>query len=236
MSDINYKKLLKKIGENNIRINKKKLDNAWEFTKLSHTDQKRFSGEPYHSHPLEVALILASWGMDEDSLIAGLLHDTIEDGGAKREDLVGEFGDEVALLVDGVTKVTSIRLKRETEEQFVENLRKMVLFMAKDIRVIIIKLADRLHNMRTLQYVPEEKRPRIAKETLDIYAPLAERLGMGEVSGELSDLAFQYLYPKEHSILILWLEEGKSVFFRFTKNFKGRRLQGILIKSMISWL
>lgn len=186
-----------------------KVTKAWEFAKLAHTGQKRFSGEPYHEHSLEVAKILAGWKLDVESIIAGLLHDTIEDGGAKREDLVAEFGEEVALLVDGVSKVASLRLKSQSEERFVENLRKMVLFMARDVRVVIIKLADRLHNMRTLQYVPRAKQPRIARETLEIYAPLAERLGMGEVSGELSDLSFEYLYPREFKKL---LKESKPYY------------------------
>ena len=202
MSKHTYTDLIEEIGKNKINFDKDNLEQAWEFTKLAHTGQKRFSGEPYQTHPLEVAFILASWGMDEDSIIAGLLHDTIEDGGARREDLTKEFGESVALLVDGVTKVTNLRLKRESEEHFTENLRKMVLFMAKDIRVVIIKLADRLHNMRTLQYVPEVKQPRIAKETLDVYAPLAERLGMGEVSGELNDLAFKYLFSDDYKKLV----------------------------------
>lgn len=179
-----------------------RIKKAWELAKLAHTGQKRLSGEPYAQHPLEVAIILAGWGLDEDSIIAGLLHDTIEDGGAKREDLVREFGEDVARLVDGVSRVAGIRWKKDTEEQFIENLRKMILFMARDIRVVIIKLADRLHNMRTLWAVPEEKRKRIARETMEIYAPLAERLGMGEVSGELNDLSFKYLYPEEYKNLL----------------------------------
>lgn len=179
-----------------------RIKKAWELNKLAHTGQKRLSGEPYAQHPLEVAIILAGWGLDEDSIIAGLLHDTIEDGGAKREDLVKEFGEDVAHLVDGVSKVASIRWKKDTEEQFIENLRKMILFMARDIRVIIIKLADRLHNMRTLWAVPEEKRKRIARETMEIYAPLAERLGMGEISGELNDLAFEHLHSHEYKKLV----------------------------------
>lgn len=196
MSEQKYKVLIENIKKNGIKLDLKKLDRAWEFTRLAHTGQKRLSGEPYHEHPLEVAITLSLWKMDEEAIIAGLLHDTIEDGGATREDLVKHFGEEIALLVDGVTKVTNIRWHRETQEHFVENLRKMVLFMARDIRVVLIKLADRLHNMRTLWAVPKEKQPRIAKETLEVYAPLAERLGMGEVNGELNDLSFQYVYPE----------------------------------------
>lgn len=175
-----------------------RLRKAWEFAKAAHTGQKRFSGEPYVTHPLSVAMILASWKLDVQSIIAGLLHDTVEDGGATREDLVKYFGEDVALLVDGVTKVTELRLKGSKDQEFVENLRKMLLAMAKDLRVILVKLADRLHNMRTLDALTHEKQIVNARETLEVYAPLAERLGMGNVKGELEDLSFKYVYPKEY--------------------------------------
>lgn len=171
---------------------------AWEFAKLAHTGQKRLSGEDYVIHPLNVALILASWKLDLTSIVAALLHDTVEDGGATREDIVKEFGEEVAVLVDGVTKVTELRLKGSKTEEFVENLRKMLLAMARDLRVILVKLADRLHNMRTLSALSREKQIENATETLEVYAPLAERLGMGQVKGELEDLSFKYVYPKEY--------------------------------------
>lgn len=202
MTEEKYIKLIEEIKRNGIKCDLKRLRNAWDFAMLAHAGQDRLSGEPYHDHALEVASILASWKMDEDTIIAGLLHDTIEDGGATRSDIVDAFGESIALLVDGVTKVTGIRWQRETEEHSVENLRKMVLFMAKDIRVVLVKLADRLHNMRTLWAVPEEKRPRIASETLEVYAPLSERLGMGEASGELSDLAFEYAFPEVHKNIL----------------------------------
>lgn len=203
MSELKFKQLVKELSGIHKNVNEKRVKKAWELDKLAHNGQKRFSGEPYHEHPLEVAFILAEWKLDEDAIIAGLLHDTIEDGGAKREDLVNEFGEDVANLVDGVSKIATIRWKRDVEEQFTENLRRMVLFMAKDIRVVLIKLADRLHNMRTLWAVKREKQERIARETLEIYAPLAERLGMGEISGELSDLAFEYAYPSEFQKVLL---------------------------------
>jgi len=174
---------------------------AWEFTKLAHIGQKRLTGEPFVAHPLEVAKRLAVWRLDTTSMIAALLHDTIEDGGAKREDIVSEFGEAVAILVDGVTKVTTLRLKGSREEEFVENLRKMLLVMAQDLRVILVKLADRLHNMQTLYALPPEKQKENSQETLEIYAPLAERLGMGRVKGELEDLAFPYVYPEEYEKL-----------------------------------
>lgn len=174
------------------------LRKAWEFAKAAHTGQKRLSGEPYVNHPLNVAIILASWKLDLKSIIAGLLHDTVEDGGATRKDLVDGFGEDVALLVDGVTKVTGLRLKGSKDREFVENLRKMLLAMAKDLRVILVKLADRLHNMRTLGALTRAKQIENARETLEVYAPLAERLGMGQVKGELEDLAFAYVYPREY--------------------------------------
>ncbi|OGM14959.1 hypothetical protein A3A76_05605 [Candidatus Woesebacteria bacterium RIFCSPLOWO2_01_FULL_39_23] len=175
----------------------KRLDRAWEFTKLAHTGQKRLTGEPYALHELATARILAGWKMDLVSITSGLLHDAIEDGGAKREDIVAEFGEEVALLVDGVTKISNLKLRESRNEFFVENLRKMFLAMAKDLRVVFIKLADRLHNMQTLYALPQQKQLRIAKETLEIFAPLADRLGMSEVAGDMKDLAFPYIYPAE---------------------------------------
>jgi GTP pyrophosphokinase len=193
-----FKELLNEIKKKYPKADLGRINSAWEFAKLAHTGQTRKSGDAYVTHPLAVAKILTDWNMDVDSIIAGLLHDTIEDGGAKRSDLVDQFGESVALLVDGVTNVANLRLKNSFEEKFVENLRKMVLFMAKDIRVVIVKLADRLHNMRTLEFLPPEKQVKIAKETLEVYAPLAERLGMGSLKGELEDLAFKYVHPDEY--------------------------------------
>ena len=193
-----FDKLLESIQTYNKNADIKKLKEVWEFAKAAHTGQKRLSGEPYITHPLNVALILASWRLDTTSIMAGLLHDTVEDGGATREDLVTEFGAGVARLVNGVTKVTELRLKGSKAEEFVENLRKMLLAMAKDLRVILVKLADRLHNMRTLEALSREKQIENGRETLEVYAPLAERLGMGQVKGELEDLSFTYVYPREY--------------------------------------
>jgi len=200
MKEINnkYQGLLNLIREYNPGTDIEKIEKAWKFANLAHTGQKRLSGEPFINHPLEVARRLAAWKLDTTSIMVGLLHDTVEDGGAKREDIVGEFGEEVAELVDGVTKVTDLRLKGSREQEFVENLRKMLLVMAKDLRVILVKLADRLHNMETLSALPPEKQKINAEETLELYAPLAERLGMGKVKGQLEDLAFPYVYPKEY--------------------------------------
>ncbi|QQS38870.1 bifunctional (p)ppGpp synthetase/guanosine-3',5'-bis(diphosphate) 3'-pyrophosphohydrolase [Candidatus Woesebacteria bacterium] len=175
-----------------------KLTKTWEFAKIAHEEQKRKSGELFVLHPLEVAIILAQWKLDESTVLAGLLHDTIDDGAAKRDDLVNEFGQDIANLVDGVTKVSDYKLRGNKEVESIENLRKLILVMARDLRVVFVKIADRLHNMRTLEYLPIDKQKRVARETLNIYAPLAERLGMGEINGELNDLAFRYLYPTDY--------------------------------------
>lgn len=188
---------------------------ALDFATLAHTGQKRLSGEPYISHPTTVANTLKEWHMDTATVVAGLLHDTIEDGGALREDIIKEFGEEVANLVDGVTKITKIHLTGSTQNEFVENLRKMLLVMARDLRVVFIKLADRLHNMQTLQYLQSEKQTENAKETLEIYAPLAERLGMGEIKGQLEDLAFPYLYPQEY----LKLKKDSQSFYKSAEKY-----------------
>lgn len=195
--NIEFNQLVATIKLYNSEVNLQKVLQAWEFAKLAHEGQKRFTGDPYVSHGLATAKILVDWRLDTDSVVAGLLHDTIEDGGAKKEDIIQNFGEGVSRLVDGVTKVSYIKLRGSEEEEFVENLRKMFLAMARDLRVILIKLADRLHNMRTLHAVPKSKQKRIAKETLEVYAPLAERLGMGKVKAELEDLAFPYIYPDE---------------------------------------
>lgn len=204
-----FRELLESIKSYHAAADFGKIRRAWQFAKAAHTGQKRFSGEPYVTHPLNVAIILASWKLDLTSIISALLHDTVEDGGATRDDLVKEFGEDVAVLVDGVTKVTELRLKGSKTEEFVENLRKMLLAMARDLRVILVKLADRLHNMRTLDALPREKRFENARETLEVYAPLAERLGMGQVKGELEDLSFKYVYPKEYKKIE---EESASIY------------------------
>ncbi len=174
------------------------ISSAHDLAESAHHGQKRKSGEAYITHSLSVAKILAEIGMDSRTIAAGLLHDVPEDTSTSLEDLRKKFGDEVANLVDGVTKLGKIRLKGSREEYYLENLRKMFLAMADDIRVVIVKLADRLHNMRTLDYLPPEKQIRIARETMEIYAPIANRLGIGEVKGELEDLAFKYLDPESY--------------------------------------
>ena len=173
---------------------------AYLFSALHHRGQKRASGEPYLVHPLEVAEILADMRLDEVSVSTGLLHDVVEDTLVDLETIRSYFGDEITLLVDGLTKIAHIS-NLSKEKQQAENVRKMVLAMVTDVRVVLIKLADRLHNMRTMQYLKPEKRQRISQETLDIYAPIAHRLGMGKMRSELEDLSFQNLYPDEYKRL-----------------------------------
>jgi GTP diphosphokinase / guanosine-3',5'-bis(diphosphate) 3'-diphosphatase len=170
---------------------------SYLFSALHHRGQTRASGEPYLVHPLEVAEILAEMRLDEVSVSTGLLHDVVEDTLVDLDTIRSYFGDEITLLVDGLTKIANIS-DLSKEKQQAENVRKMVLAMVTDVRVVLIKLADRLHNMRTMQYLKPEKRERISQETLDIYAPIAHRLGMGKMRSELEDLSFQNLYPEEY--------------------------------------
>ncbi len=167
---------------------------AYDFSLQNHTGQSRASGEPYVVHPLEVAMILADMKMDANAIAAGLLHDCVEDTTVTIVDVRKEFGEQVAHLVEGVTKISKIDFATREERQ-AENLRKMMLAMVDDVRVVLIKLADRLHNMRTLDALPPDRREKIARETLEIYGPIAHRLGMGKIRGELEDLAFRYVDP-----------------------------------------
>jgi RelA/SpoT family (p)ppGpp synthetase len=173
---------------------------AYLFGAEAHEGQHRLSGEPYIFHPLEVAHILADMRMDAQSIIAGMLHDVIEDTGTAKDEVCSQFGEEVGELVDGVSKLTQIKFESQAEAQ-AENFRKMMLAMVKDIRVIVVKLADRLHNMRTLGVMRAEKRRRIARETLEIYSPIANRLGMNQVRLELEDLGFAAMYPMRYRVL-----------------------------------
>ncbi|HTD91072.1 MAG TPA: bifunctional (p)ppGpp synthetase/guanosine-3',5'-bis(diphosphate) 3'-pyrophosphohydrolase [Burkholderiales bacterium] len=176
------------------------LQSAYQFSESAHHGQFRDSGEPYISHPLAVAGILAQWHLDSQALTAALLHDVMEDTAVTKHELLKTFGKPVAELVDGVSKLDKVEFETREEAQ-AENFRKMLLAMARDVRVILIKLADRLHNMRTLDAVPANKRRRIARETLDIYAPIANRLGLNSIYQELEDLSFQYLYPARCRVL-----------------------------------
>ena len=185
------------------------VSKAYEFSENAHKDQKRYSGERYFIHPAEVGYYLARSGLDSAAIVAGLLHDTIEDAGVKAETIAEEFSPEVLSLVEGVTKLGALRYRGL--ERHTESLRKLFAATAKDIRVLIIKLMDRLHNARTLEFVPKiEKRTRIALETLEIYAPIADRLGMSLLKQELEDAAFPYALPKEYEKTRELLKERKS--------------------------
>ncbi len=183
------------------------IEKAYRFAKSSHGDQKRKSGEPYIIHPLHTAIILADLELDKESIMAGLLHDVMEDTSVTRAIMIEEFGEEVTDLVDGVTKLTKLDYDVDKVEEQAENLRKMFLAMAKDIRVILIKLADRLHNMRTLMYMTPEKQKEKSKETMDIYAPIADRLGISKIKIELDDLALRYLEPDKYNELVAGVHE-----------------------------
>lgn len=193
--------LLQKIMAYNPRADLPAIKAAFEYASEAHREQKRFSGEPFIIHPLEVAKILAELELDQETIMAGLLHDVVEDTGITLQEIEQEFGKEVALLVDGVTKLSRIEYKSK-EEQQAENLRKMFLAMAKDIRVILIKLADRLHNLRTLKYQHAPKQVEIAKETLEIFAPLAHRLGIYRIKWEMEDLSFRFKDPDNYFNLV----------------------------------
>ena len=184
------------------------IKKAYNLAFEAHKDQKRESGEPYIIHPVSVAIILTEMGMDTNTIVAGLLHDVIEDTDYTYDDIAKIFNKEIANLVDGVTKINKIRYKTK-EEQQADNVRKMLLAMAQDIRVIIIKLADRLHNMRTLKFMSPEKQKQKAQETLDIYAPIAHRLGMSKVKWELEDLCLRYLHPDEYYNLVKDIAEKR---------------------------
>lgn len=190
-----YDDLVKSIKKYHPSDDLSMIERAYQIARDAHKDQKRKSGEPYIIHPLCVAIILADLELDKESIIAGILHDVVEDTVLTEEEIAQIFGKEVALLVDGVTKLTQLNWSADKVEMQAENLRKMFLAMAKDIRVILIKLADRLHNMRTLQYMRPEKQKEKARETIEIYAPLADRLGISKIKIELDDLALKYLEP-----------------------------------------
>jgi guanosine-3',5'-bis(diphosphate) 3'-pyrophosphohydrolase len=189
-----YRELMRRMRENRPNDDLELIRKAYEFSQKHHAGQTRASGQPYLVHPLEVALVLAEMKMDPVAIAAGLLHDSVEDTSVTVVDIRKEFGEQVAHIVEGVTKISALDFVTR-EEQQAENLRKMMLAMVDDIRVVLIKLADRLHNMRTLEHLQPERQQKIARETLDIYAPIAHRLGMGKIRGELEDLGFRYVDP-----------------------------------------
>ena len=213
-----YQELVKSVMRYHPSTDLSMIEKAYQVAKAAHKDQVRKSGEPYIIHPLCVGIILADLELDKESIAAGLLHDVVEDTPMTTEDVAAEFGDEVALLVDGVTKLGQLSYSADKVDEQAENLRKMFLAMAKDIRVILIKLADRLHNMRTLKYMRPEKQKEKARETMDIYAPIAQRLGISKVKIELDDLALKYLQPEVYYDLVAQIADKKSVREKYVKS------------------
>ncbi|MCK5499982.1 MAG: bifunctional (p)ppGpp synthetase/guanosine-3',5'-bis(diphosphate) 3'-pyrophosphohydrolase, partial [Tritonibacter mobilis] len=215
--------LISLVRDYNPKTNEQRLRDAFAFGEEMHEGQFRHSGEPYFTHPVAVAAILTEQRLDDATIITALLHDTIEDTKANFEEVSSRFGEEVAMLVDGVTKLTNLQLSsRETKQA--ENFRKLFMAMSKDLRVILVKLADRLHNMRTIRAMRPEKQAQKARETMDIYAPLAERIGMQRFKDELENLAFQELNPDAHNSILTRLEflkrEGEDVPERIVEELR----------------
>src|SRR5689334_9390155 len=214
-----FRELMKRMQENRPHDDLSIVKKAYDFSLKHHEGQSRASGEPYLVHPLEVALVLAEMKMDPVAIAAGLLHDSVEDTSVTIVDIRKEFGEQVAHIVEGVTKISKIEFATR-EEQQAENIRKMMLAMVDDIRVVLIKLADRLHNMRTLEHLDPERQHKIAEETLEIYAPIAHRLGMGKIRGELEDLGFRFLEPDASADLLRELESQRQQNEEFLKKMQ----------------
>jgi GTP pyrophosphokinase len=191
--------LIKKYDKN---VNFSRIKQAFEFAKAAHLGEKRLSGIDAIWHPLETSVILASWKMDEDTIVAGLIHDTVEHGAATKDDILNSFGSEILSLVEGITDLSSLKIRGSVEETFVENLRKMFLSMIKDFRVVFLRLAERLDNSRSLEYLPEDRRRRYAIDSLEIYAPLAERIGRSDVRADIENLSFKHAYPEIYKDLV----------------------------------
>jgi GTP pyrophosphokinase len=229
--------LLKQVHANRPSEDIQLIRKAWEFCASHHAGQMRASGEPYIVHPLEVAEILADMRMDATSISAGLLHDSVEDTPATNEQIEAGFGPQVARIVEGVTNIDKIEFANREDRQ-AENVRKMLLAMVSDVRVVLIKLADRLHNMRTLEHLRPERREAIARETMDIYAPLAHRLGMGKIRGELEDLAFRYTDPVSYEQVSAAVEvrriEGEQ-FLRSVEDTLNEQLRENNIEARVEW-
>lgn len=207
---IRIQEILDKVSANNKNANLELIQHAYVYAATAHAGQTRLSGEPYLSHPLAVASTLAEMGFDEPTVAAGLLHDTVEDTKATIEEIDENFGEDVADIVDGVTKISMIPFENKEEAQ-AENIRKMILAMSHDMRVLMVKLADRLHNMQTLDFQKAHKQRRIAQETMDIYAPLANRLGLNVLKRRLEDLSFKYLRPDIYNQIDHWLDTHQVV-------------------------
>ncbi|MDE6961818.1 MAG: bifunctional (p)ppGpp synthetase/guanosine-3',5'-bis(diphosphate) 3'-pyrophosphohydrolase [Lachnospiraceae bacterium] len=216
--DALYQELIRSVVRYHPSTDISMIEKAYQIALDAHKDQVRKSGEPYIIHPICVAIILAELELDKESIVAGLLHDVVEDTPMTSEDVAKMFGEEVALLVDGVTKLGQLSYSSDKVDEQAENLRKMFLAMAKDIRVILIKLADRLHNMRTLKYMRPEKQKEKARETMDIYAPIAQRLGISKVKIELDDLALKYLEPEVYYDLVAQISDKKSVREKYVQS------------------
>ncbi|MCI8277684.1 MAG: bifunctional (p)ppGpp synthetase/guanosine-3',5'-bis(diphosphate) 3'-pyrophosphohydrolase [Clostridia bacterium] len=219
IKEITIEDIIKKQKENYAGADIELIKKAYNFAKENHGNQLRKSGEPYLIHPMNVAYILANLELDDETLCAALLHDVVEDTPVTHEDLIEEFGEAIAEMVAGVTKLGTLRYTT-LEEQQVENYRKMFLAMGKDIRVILIKLADRLHNMRTLKFLTRDRQIANAKETMDLYAPLANRLGIYSLKWELEDLSFKYLYPEEYHEIVVGLDRKREERLTFIEKIK----------------
>src|SRR3984957_15828981 len=235
--DERFESLLRQVQANRPSEDISLIRKAWEFCVQQHDGQMRASGEPYVIHPLEVAEVLAEMKLDATAIAAGLLHDSVEDTPATNEEIEHSFGDQVAHIVEGVTKIDKIQFANREDRQ-AENVRKMLLAMVSDVRVVLIKLADRLHNMRPLEHLKPERQEAIARETLDIYAPLAHRLGMGKVRGELEDLAFRYTDPVSYEQVSAAVEarriEGEQ-FLRGVEDTLVEQLRENGIQARVEW-
>jgi GTP diphosphokinase / guanosine-3',5'-bis(diphosphate) 3'-diphosphatase len=235
--DERFEALIRHVQANRPTEDTALIRRAWEFCVQHHAEQKRASGEPYIIHPLEVAEVLAEMKLDASAIAAALLHDAVEDTPATSAEIAAGFGDQVAHIVEGVTKIDKIQFANREDRQ-AENVRKMLLAMVTDIRVVLIKLADRLHNMRTLEHLKPERQEAIARETMDIYAPLAHRLGMGKVRGELEDLAFRYTDPVSYEQMSEEVEnrraEGEQ-FLRSVEDTLVEKLRENNIEARVEW-
>src|ERR1700678_2641750 len=235
--DERFEALLRHVQANRPSEDLSLIRKAWEFCVKHHEGQMRASGEPYIIHPLEVAEVLAEMKLDATAIAAALLHDSVEDTPATNEEIQSDFGDQVAHIVEGHTQIDKIQFANREDRQ-AENVRKMLLAMVSDVRVVLIKLADRLHNMRTLEHLKPERQEAIARETLDIYAPLAHRLGMGKVRGELEDLAFRYTDPVSYEKVAATVEarriEGEQ-FLRSVEDTLVEQLRENNIEARVEW-
>ncbi len=235
--DARFEALLRHVQANRPSDDVTLIRKAWEFCVQHHKGQMRASGEPYIIHPLEVAEVLAEMKMDSTAIAAGLLHDSVEDTPATSEEIEAGFGDQVAHIVEGVTKIDKIQFANREDRQ-AENVRKMLLAMVTDVRVVLIKLADRLHNMRTLEHLQPDRQEAIARETLDIYAPLAHRLGMGKVRGELEDLAFRYTDPVSFEQVSAAVEARRVEGEQFLKGVEDTLIEQLRennIEARVEW-